>query len=123
MHLTRREFQRLVLRAFDDMPPSMADAIDNVAILVEDWPDDRDLQAVGAPADSELFGLYTGVPLSDRGGWQPPLPDKITLFQRPIEEACVSREQVVHEIRVTLLHEVGHYLGMSEDDLERLGYG
>ena len=123
MRLTRRKFERLVRQAFESLPPYMADAIDNVAILVEDWPDDRDLQATGVPVDSQLFGLYTGVPLSERGGWQPPLPDKITLFQRHIEGVCVSREQVVHEVRVTLLHEVGHYLGMSEDDLERLGYG
>ncbi len=123
MRLTRREFERLVRQAFDGLPPYMAEAIDNVAILVEDWPEAVDLQAAEIPADSQLFGLYTGVPLSERGGWQPPLPDRITLFQRPLEEACSSREQVVHEIRVTLLHEVGHYLGMSEEDLERLGYG
>ena len=64
-----------------------------------------------------------GVPLSEREGGPPLLPDTITLFRRPIESGCMAREDVIREIKTTLRHEVGHYLGMSEEELERLGYG
>ena len=69
-----------------------------------------------------LLGLYTGVSRLERGDDLPFLPDKITLFQRPIEKICGSRDEVVEEVRKTLLHEVGHYLGMDEEYLHRLGY-
>ena len=123
MRLTRRQFERLVLRAFEELPPGMEGAIENVAILVEDRPSEDDIFMSGLGGQEDLFGLYTGVPLPERGGALPPLPDRITLFQRPIESACASMEDVVREIRVTLLHELGHYLGMDEEDLERMGYG
>ena len=123
MHLTRQEFHRLARQAVEELPSEVSRALENVAILVEDWPSDDDLKAAGIEDRHHLFGLYTGVPLLERGNWQPPLPDTITLFQRPIETGCGSHEQLIGEIRVTLLHEVGHYLGMSEEDLERRGYG
>ena len=128
MRLTMREFHRLVGRALDDLPPDIQKVIDNVAILVEDVPAASTLADIGPDGDDHqgaehLFGLYTGVPLTERQGGLPMLPDTIVLFRRPIESACSSREEVVREIRVTLLHEVGHYMGMNEDDLERLGYG
>ena len=122
MRLSRREFRRLVLQALQELPSEVEHALENVAILVEDWPGDEDLESTGTEGSYRLFGLYTGVPLPEREGRLSPLPDTITLFQRPIESACASREEMVREIRVTLLHEVGHYLGMGEDDLERLGY-
>lgn len=123
MRLTRREFNTAVEKAMEELPPRIQNVLENVAILVEEWPGQDDLDVADEEADGSLFGLYTGVPLPEREGGPPPLPDIITLFKRPIESACGDREQVVHEIRVTLLHEVGHYLGMGEEDLERLGYG
>lgn len=122
MRLTHQEFQDLVLQALEEVPPKIGNALQNVAILVEDWPMEEELDAAGVDARHHLFGLYTGVPLPEREGGPPPLPDTITLFKRPIESACSSRQEVVHEVKVTVLHEVGHYLGMGEDDLERLGY-
>ena len=123
MRFPRRDFHRLVRHAVQELPPRLQVVLENVAILVEDRPSRDDLDEADAASPEGLFGLYTGVPLPDREGGPPPLPDTITLFQRSIEMACTSRQQVIAEIRVTLLHEVGHYLGMSEEELERLGYG
>ena len=123
MRLTRREFHTLMREALREMPAKVEDALENVAVLVQDWPRPSDLETAGVADRSGLFGLYTGVPLAEREGGLPPLPDTITLFQRPIELACRSHEEVVREIKVTLRHEIGHYLGMSEEDLDRLGYG
>jgi predicted Zn-dependent protease with MMP-like domain len=123
MRLTRRQFQRLVRQAVEELPPPIQRRLENVALLVEEWPGQGDLEEAGEEDAHLLFGLYTGVPLPERQGGLPPLPDTITLFQRPIESSCSSREEVVREIRVTVMHEVGHFLGMTEEDLERLGYG
>ena len=115
------EFIRLVRRAYRRLPPHVLDALENVDITVEEWPgpDEEELLEEG----STLFGLYYGVPLTDREGLPPSLPDRITLYRQPILESCETRREVVREIRITLWHEVGHYLGMDEDDLHRLGYG
>ena len=123
MRLTDREFEELVRQALQELPPGIQNAMENLAILVEEWPSGEELEEAGLVEPGELFGLYRGVPLPEREGLPPPLPDTITLYQGSIELACHSREQVVQELRVTLLHEVGHYLGMGEVDLEALGYG
>lgn len=123
MRLSRSEFRRLVRLAVEELPSRFRDVLENVAILVEDWPSREDLAEAEMGDRHQLFGLYTGVPLPDREGGMPLLPDTITLFQRPIESSFTSRKRVVREIRLTLLHEVGHYLGMSEEDLEKIGYG
>jgi predicted Zn-dependent protease with MMP-like domain len=121
IHLSRREFIRLVRQAYRQVPPTMREAMHNVDIVVEEWPSPEDLDLTDARAT--LFGLYTGVPLPEREGGEPLLPDRIVIYRRPILEVCSSRAEAVREIRVTLLHEVGHYLGMTEEDLDRLGYG
>ena len=128
MRLSQGEFHTLVREAYRSLPPQITDVLENLAILVEDWPSDDDMESTDVDSTdvtgrSQLLGLYRGVPLSERGDGLPLLPDTISLFQRPIESACDSREEVIGEIRATLLHEVGHFMGMSEEDLERLGYG
>ena len=122
MRLTQEEFQSLVLQAVQELPPRIMNAMENVAILVEDWPSDDVLRTTGLESRYDLLGLYAGVPLPERESGPPLLPDTITLFQGPIESACPSREALVREIRITLLHEVGHYMGMDEEDLDRMGY-
>lgn len=122
MRMTEQEFDRLVQEALEELPPYIQDAMENVAVLVKEWPTAEDLEDSGLQGH-HIFGLYSGVPLSERGIGLPVLPDVITLFKGPLEQAFAAREQVVHEIRVTVMHEVGHHLGMTEDDLERLGYG
>lgn len=110
----------MVRRAYHQLPPKVRLTLDNVDISVADWPNAREL---GLPEDTTLFGLYTGVPLTEREGIGPGLPDQIILFRRPILAHCATPEEVVREIQVTLRHEVGHYLGLDEDDLHRMGYG
>ncbi len=130
MRMRRKEFERQVLSAYQQLPESALATLDegNIDIVVEDRPGP---EAEGAMSDvhdahhahSTVLGLYVGVPLVERYDGQPPLPDCIYIYRRPILEVCDSYDAVVEEIRVTLLHEIGHYLGLSEQDLERLGYG
>ena len=121
IRLTRREFVALVRQAYKQVPPAVQQALNNVDIAVEEWPA-NDLMTQGRDGIT-LFGLYTGVPLPEREGGEPLLPDRIVLYRQPILRSCLTRADAVREIRTTLLHEVGHYLGMDEDDLHRLGYG
>ena len=121
IHLSRREFVRLVGEAYRKIPSPMRRALSNVDIAVEEWPDPEDLD-LSEGADT-LFGMYRGVPLPERQGGEPELPDRIIIFRQPILRSCATREDAVREIRVTLWHEVGHFLGMGEEDLDRLGYG
>ena len=115
------EFVRLVRRAYHRLPSHVLDALENVDITVEEWPGPNEEELL--EEGGTLLGLYHGVPLTDREGGAPVLPDRITLYRQPILENCQTRREVVREIRITLWHEVGHYLGMDEDDLHRLGYG
>ena len=121
LELSYQEFVRLVRRAYRQLPGAVRQALDNVDITVEEWPGPEE-QAL-LEEDHTLFGLYYGVPLTDREGGGPVLPDRITLYRQPIMQSCATRAQVVEEIRITLWHEVGHYLGLDEADLHRLGYG
>ena len=121
IEVSYNEFIRLVRRAYRRLPPAVLDALDNVDVTVEEWPgpNEQDLLEEGGT----LFGLYHGVPLTDREGGGPALPDRITLYRQPLLQSCASRAELAREIRITLWHEVGHYLGLDEDDLHRLGYG
>ena len=125
MQMRLEDFERHVLSAYQRLPQWALDALDdgNIDIVVEDWPGP---EAEGAfdpdHGHGALLGLYVGVPLIDRYGGDPILPDCIYIYRRPILEVCDSYDSVVEEIRITLLHEIGHYLGLGEQDLERLGY-
>ena len=121
IYLSRREFTRLVRRAYRQVPPAMRQALRNLDIAVEEWPGPEDLGSLGE--QETLFGLYHGVPLPERQGSEPTLPDRITIYRQPILRSSSSRAQAEQEIRITLWHEIGHYLGMTEEDLHRLGYG
>ena len=121
IRLSRREFERLARRAYRQLPPAVLASLDNVDITVEEWPDPEEAALAGD--EGGLLGLYTGVPLTQREGGAPELPDRICLYRQPILRSCSTRAQVVEEVRITLWHEVGHYLGLDEEDLHRLGYG
>ena len=123
MVLSRQEFRRLVSQAIASLPPLVLERLENVEVVVEDWPTPEELDTAGIEPPETLFGLYTGTPLTERGTWYGMvLPDKITLYQRSIEEACRSKRQVREEIRTTLMHEIGHHFGLTEDELEESGY-
>lgn len=121
----RRRFERLVERALDDLPPDVAAMLDNVEVVVEDEPTPEQIGR-GHHDDSEdgetLFGLYEGVPLTDRGtGYSLVLPDKITIFRGPLERAFRSPSAIRREVGVTVAHELAHHLGFDEERLEELG--
>ena len=121
IRLSLREFNRLARREYRQLPLSMRQAIQNLEIAVAEWPGPEELDLLDG--EETLFGLYRGVPLPEREGAPPLLPDQITLYRQPILRSCATRAEVEREIRITLWHEVGHYLGLSEEDLHRLGYG
>ena len=121
IRLSQREFAGLVQQAYRQLPANVRQTLDNVDISVEDSPSPEDFDALSE--ESTLFGLYTGVPLTERAGYEPALPDRIIVFRQPILENCATAEEVVREIRITLWHEVGHFLGLDEEALHRLGYG
>ncbi len=123
MVLSRGEFRRLVSEAIASLPPPVLERLENVEVVVEDRPTREELTMAGIEPPETLFGLYSGTPLAERGSWYGMvLPDKITLYQRSIEEFCRTKRQVREQIRVTLMHEIGHHFGLSEDELEEAGY-
>jgi predicted Zn-dependent protease with MMP-like domain len=117
--LTRDEFERVVSEALESLPKRFADLVQNVVIAVEDEPTDDDLESFedGAGADSELLGIYRGVPLTERTHDAPLLPDEIAVFRGPINRVTRSRQQALEEIRETVIHELGHYFGLDDDEM------
>ena len=123
MQLSIERFEQLVQQAYWQLPDSVRSALGNLDIIVEDTPGPESEGAID-PHDHghTLLGLYVGVPLPERHLADPLLPDCIYLYRLPIMSMCDSHHDVTHEIRTTLLHEIGHYLGLNEHDLHRLGY-
>lgn len=119
--MTRTEFLSLVDEALELIPERFRDAIRNVAIVVEDEPTAEQLDEVGLEPPDTLLGLYEGTPLPERQ-WAHgnTLPDKVTLFQFPIEETSEDDADAVVAIGETLIHELGHYFGLSEDEIEAI---
>lgn len=124
VEVSRSRFDALVKRAASELPDQFARALENIRIDIRDRPTRKQLRSVGLGDDELLLGLYEGTPLTERHvDSPPPLPDVIYLFQQDIEDACESEEQLAEEVRITLLHEIGHYFGLDEDELTELGYG
>ena len=119
--MNREKFRTLVDEALATIPDRFRDAMQNIAIVVEDEPSARALEEVGIEPPDTLLGLYEGTPLTERQ-WAHGnvLPDKITLFQDPIEDASRDRDDVIIAIAETLIHEIGHYFGLSEDEIEEI---
>ncbi len=105
-------FEEHVRAALDSLPPQLAAALRNVAVVIEDEN----------PDDPDLFGLYEGVPLPERGDDAGRLPDRIAIYRLPLEEEFPDPAELEREIRITVLHELGHYFGLDEDRLAELGY-
>ncbi|MEY2248881.1 metallopeptidase family protein [Streptomyces sp. BF23-18] len=115
LEMTRETFEELVSQALDRIPPELTRVMDNVAVFVEDEP----------PADDpELLGLYEGTPLTDRGEWYAGvLPDRISIYMGPTLRTCGTTDEVVHEVAVTVIHEIAHHFGIDDDRLHELGWG
>lgn len=105
-------FEDHVAAALDELPPEIEAALENVAILIEDED----------PEDPDLFGLYRGIPLPERGDMAGQPPDTIPIYRIPLEESFPDPNTLQDEIRITVLHELGHYFGLDEDRIAELGY-
>jgi predicted Zn-dependent protease with MMP-like domain len=122
MELSQEAFEALVERALDELPEWVQERMDNVAVLVALWPTPYQLEAARVRHRHMLLGLYEGVPLSRRGrGYNLLPPDRITLFQLPLQTLARNEEQLVRLVQRTVVHEIGHHFGFGEDDLGRLG--
>lgn len=119
--MTRDRFRQLVSEAIDTIPLRFRREFQNIAIVVEDRPSRALLEEMEIDPPDTLFGVYQGTPLTDRR-WDHgnQLPDRIAIFQEPIEEVCDTENDVVTEIGETLIHEVGHYFGLSEEEIEEI---
>ncbi len=120
-----KRFHQLILRALQDLPAEFRRKMENVEILVEDWPP-RERRRVrgGRRGDGSLLGLYHGYPLKERGTWYGNvLPDQITIYQGPIEQICRNEKEMEEQVREVVLHEIGHYFGLEEEELRAIEEG
>ena len=123
MKLNPREFDKVVRRAIRRVPNEIRDHLENILISVKKRPPADILDEMGLPRDYPLLGVYTGASLMERSSSYPPLyPDTIFIFQEPLEEMCRTVEELEEQIEITVVHEIAHYLGMTEDELYDLGY-
>src|SRR5438105_1892758 len=120
--MDRTKFERLVDQAIEQLPAEFQEKLENVAVIVEDYPSEETLERMEIPPGGTLFGLYEGTPLTDRGMLSPLHPDRIWIFQAPIEGHCDTEAKIREEIKTTIVHEVGHFFGLDDDYLEELGY-
>ncbi|MFC3982993.1 metallopeptidase family protein [Streptosporangium sp. NPDC001559] len=112
IEVSRERFEELVAEALDTIPPELTRVMNNVVVVVVDDPPEPD-----------LLGLYTGIPLTERGDWYAGvLPDRIEIYRNSILSICKSESDVVNEVRITVLHEVGHHFGIDDDRLHDLGW-
>jgi predicted Zn-dependent protease with MMP-like domain len=119
--MTRREFERLVAEAVTLIPARFRREMKNLSLVVEDEPDATLLAEMEIEPPDSLYGLYQGTPLTERPwGFGNALPDRITIYQRPIEEDCEDDDEIRAVIGETLIHEVGHYFGLSEAEIEEI---
>jgi predicted Zn-dependent protease with MMP-like domain len=119
--VTREQFTVLVEDALREIPRRFRDAMKNVAVVVEDEPPDQLLDEMEVGPEDTLFGLYQGTPLPERG-WSHGnnLPDRISIYQFPIEDACEDDDEIRDCVAETVIHEFGHYFGMSEEEIEAI---
>jgi predicted Zn-dependent protease with MMP-like domain len=123
--LDRKEFRRLVREAVASLPPALLQRVHNVDIVIERRPTARDRKVAGIGPGHTLLGLYHGIPLTHRGGeaYNLVLPDKISIYQEPIESISDSEDAIREQIRITVLHELAHYFGIDDERLHELGMG
>jgi predicted Zn-dependent protease with MMP-like domain len=112
LEVSGHKFEELVAEALDTIPPELAKVMDNVVVVVVD-----------DPPEPGLLGLYTGIPLTERGGWYSGvLPDRIEIYRNPTLEICETEEDVVEEVQITVVHEIAHHFGIDDQRLHELGW-
>lgn len=118
MQITRQQFEELVSGVINSLPEEFGSKLENVDVVVEDWPGIDDLKSVNVKPGMTLFGLYRGIPRTKRGNYNAVIPDKIVIFAGPIVTAHgQGYDSLKNQIRSTVLHEIGHHFGMSEEDI------
>jgi predicted Zn-dependent protease with MMP-like domain len=119
--MTRQRFQQLVEEALAEIPPRFRAAMKNVAVIVEDAPPAQILQEMEIEPPDSLLGLYQGTPLPERRwSYGNALPDRISIYQQPIEDSCEDDDEIRECVAETVIHEFGHYFGMDEDQIEEI---
>lgn len=120
--MERARFRRLVQRALQSLPAEISDRMVNVEIVIRREPSPGELREAGLPPDADLFGLYVGTPHPERGDYQLTLPDRIVIYQGPLERAVDPRD-IPREVAATVVHEIGHHFGIDDERLDELGIG
>lgn len=119
--MRRWHFEKLVAEALDELPRRFRRKLRNIAVVVESEPSQELLEEMGLWPDRTLLGLYQGIPLTERGfSYGNVLPDRVTIFQKPIEAMCRTQDDIKQAVKETVVHEIGHYFGLDDERLEEL---
>lgn len=122
INISTKKFEALVVQALEQLPAFFKDQLQNIEVLIADWPTEEELEEAGLGPDELLLGLYQGISLTERtSDYGLVLPDTITLYRGCIAEVCDTLEEIVHEVQRTVKHEIAHYFGISDDRLQELG--
>ena len=122
-YMDRKRFEEIVSRSIEDLPEWFAEKLDNIAVVVEDEPPQSVLREMRVSRGATLFGLYRGIPLDKRGFYYGNvLPDRVSIYMGPILRNCADEKEVAETVRETVMHEIGHYFGLSDEELKRLEY-
>lgn len=122
--MNRKRFEALVQASLERIPDVFQSALGNVAIVIEDWPPKQLMADMFGDAETYVYGLFTGTPLPDQHIEDPAdLPAVISIYQSALEHDFEDSGELAHELDITLVHEIAHYMGFDEDELEELGYG
>ena len=115
---SRAQFEQIVQETLEDLPERFQSLLENLVIAVEEEPDSDELRELGLdPSEDELFGLYEGTSLLERGAAHSGLPDRIIIYRGPLLRSCNTRDEIVEEIRRTVIHELGHHMGLDDDEM------
>ena len=121
--ITEEEFQKYIEQSLELIPQNFKEKLENIVFIVEDYPSNHDLERLGLKHREQLLGLYSGVPYTHRNTYyMGVIPDRIILFQKNIQLVCHSIEDLKSKIREVVVHEIGHYFGMSEKEIRDAGY-
>lgn len=119
--MDEERFRELVSEALDSLPKEFAEKLNNVSVVVDDFPTPFQIRRSKLPLGVLLLGLYEGVPQTKRGIYYSSIPDKITIFKNAIEKVAQTEEQVRAQVRATVIHEIGHHFGLSDIELQKVG--
>ncbi len=117
MRVSEDEFEALVERALERLPPEFAELLDNIAVVTEDDPEPELKREMAMDEEEELLGLYRGVPFGERDSGYSALPDQVVLYRCPLVRVSRNRRELIREVRDTLVHELGHYFGLSDEEM------